>query len=797
MLQSAASSAAQQPLLQSTASMNIVFVNIDWKRARHDTCSSTQRNLKQLNNTVQSIVSRMKPAVLCCCEVGHVMQPLTLAQLQKVEDTIQQAWEDAATEHVTPDIRFLHAVGQPYITAWDANLTDCRHPRILRKLYSAGTEPRTAQAFMCSMPGESDKLGLDVINVHAPSGRKKLTDTQRMQLLQNLLQSNSICNPSHSIGRTKFLIGGDMNTKELELCTLLNKLQAKGLLQPNHRVMRPLWGHHGDMCVQSGLQAQVIENTATNHDPMHTPYGIRWCIQPQHATDQLAATLPTSRGKDADRNSMRHATEQPSQAPAPYSQKNTMSYLNVALATSSTEQLAPALPTSRGNDADRSSLWHATEQPSQTPAPYSQENAISSFNVTLAVSSQNLRTGTQFAADHEPKNNVTLAAAGLATEQTQPDAEQRPAAEKATEQPDSDREKESDRPDVLAAAGPATEQPQPDAEQRPTAENATKQPDSDTEEDSDRPDQELAYAIINAFLGQLTWDNTAVESLLRDAIRDETQWPPEMLQNIDEVFRPIFFHYPNGLQDRTTWTPRDACTYIKHWREQILWREHVDTQANNASSPMHLDTQQVQTVFQEYIADFIANVATPEQKSRPFTYLKSCSEARLRTLCGTRLLAFAIWEIGLPDTRVPSLATEQRQIADSALSTEEQRQIEDAIHNVLTWLDLLAEGIQKYRQKPEYQRAVQKAGTRHGESGLTATEHEAKKAMLRAKKDLRTAKMLARKWERWELTVDNVRPWQWTLLQELWKGTLDERVAESIRDRSPTQQSKLPIIGRT
>jgi hypothetical protein len=69
--------------------------------------------------------------------------------------------------------------------------------------------------------------------------------------------------------------------------------------------------------------------------------------------------------------------------------------------------------------------------------------------------------------------------------------------------------------------------------------------------------------------------------------------------------------------------------------------------------------------------------------------------------------------------------------------------------------------------------------------------------MLRAKKDLRTAKMLARKWERWELTVDNVRPWQWTLLQELWKGTLDERVAESIRDRSPTQQSKLPIIGRT
>jgi hypothetical protein len=54
-----------------------------------------------------------------------------------------------------------------------------------------------------------------VINVHAPSGKKSLTDKQRIALLTNLLQSNSQSMPGQEIGRARFLIGGDMNTSSI------------------------------------------------------------------------------------------------------------------------------------------------------------------------------------------------------------------------------------------------------------------------------------------------------------------------------------------------------------------------------------------------------------------------------------------------------------------------------------------------------------------------------------------------------------------------------------------------------
>ena len=73
-------------------------------------------------------------------------------------------------------------------------------------------EPRTAQTFVCCGPGN---VTADVINVHAPSGKKSLTDKQRIALLTNLLQSNSQSMPGQEIGRARFLIGGDMNTSSI------------------------------------------------------------------------------------------------------------------------------------------------------------------------------------------------------------------------------------------------------------------------------------------------------------------------------------------------------------------------------------------------------------------------------------------------------------------------------------------------------------------------------------------------------------------------------------------------------
>ena len=85
-------------LLQSTAAANIIFINIDWKRSRHTNPASTKRNLTVLANTTSSIVTNMKPAVICCCEAGTAKEPMTSEQMSAMANTMRQAWERAATE---------------------------------------------------------------------------------------------------------------------------------------------------------------------------------------------------------------------------------------------------------------------------------------------------------------------------------------------------------------------------------------------------------------------------------------------------------------------------------------------------------------------------------------------------------------------------------------------------------------------------------------------------------------------------------------------------------------------------
>ena len=53
---------------------------------------------------------------------------------------------------------------------------------------------------------------IDVINVHAPSGAKLLTDKKRKALLRKMLQSYSTSPPGQSIANASFAIGGDKNS---------------------------------------------------------------------------------------------------------------------------------------------------------------------------------------------------------------------------------------------------------------------------------------------------------------------------------------------------------------------------------------------------------------------------------------------------------------------------------------------------------------------------------------------------------------------------------------------------------
>ena len=83
------------------------------------------------------------------------------------------------------------------MTIYQEGPIHCSDHRILRNLYSAQGDPRTAQAFLCTGPGGAT---VDIINVHAPSGKPSLTDFQRAKLLRNMLQSNSFSIQAWQLG---------------------------------------------------------------------------------------------------------------------------------------------------------------------------------------------------------------------------------------------------------------------------------------------------------------------------------------------------------------------------------------------------------------------------------------------------------------------------------------------------------------------------------------------------------------------------------------------------------------------
>ena len=226
---------------------------------------STKRNLTVLANTTSAVVTKMKPAVICCCEVGTAMSPMTMEQMSAMANAMREAWEEAATER--PTISFLFEDDAPYLTIWDDNRCQCKHGRILENVYNVQRQRRHAQAFLCTLPGEGDEEGMDVVNVHAPSGDTQLTDKQRFQLIRNLLQSSSKTRANRPICEGRFLIGGNMNTDELPLGQILNQLRDQGILKTKVEVMVPLDGKHGDICVAGGFTTTMVQERARNHDP--------------------------------------------------------------------------------------------------------------------------------------------------------------------------------------------------------------------------------------------------------------------------------------------------------------------------------------------------------------------------------------------------------------------------------------------------------------------------------------------------------------------------------------------------
>ena len=194
-------------------------------------------NMKVLATTIADVVHNMSPTMICMCEVGETTHPLSEEQLQQVATQSISTWKDAATGHI--QLRSMFTKGAPYVTIYIDGPIRCSDHQILHGLYYAHGQARTAQAFVCSLPGGES---IDVVNVHAPSGERKLKDSQRQTLLTNLLQSKSRARPGRAIGNAHFLIGGDMNTGPFRMSQLLQECREKGSLRteaPRHQPTCP------------------------------------------------------------------------------------------------------------------------------------------------------------------------------------------------------------------------------------------------------------------------------------------------------------------------------------------------------------------------------------------------------------------------------------------------------------------------------------------------------------------------------------------------------------------------------
>ena len=206
-----------------------------------------------------------------------------------------------------------------------------------------------------------------------------------------------------------------------------------------------------------------------------------------------------------------------------------------------------------------------------------------------------------------------------------------------------------------------------------------------------------------------------------------------MLVNIDEVFRPIFFYYPNGLHDRTRAEPRNPSQYITQWWDIAEWRQKVGAGAQQHATEQ-LAKPQVQSIFHQYIDNFIRNEADDTQRAQPWNKNKSKAEAVLSKLCGSVMMAKAIWQVGLPNISEAivlwkvSPATQQ----EEPLNHHIRDSIATATEMILNWLIKVDNSIQEHKATPTYQEHARKSGTQKDKSGLNEIERSMKEEKKRA-----------------------------------------------------------------
>ena len=102
-----------------------------------------------------------------------------------------------------------------------------------------------------------------------------------------------------------------------------------------------------------------------------------------------------------------------------------------------------------------------------------------------------------------------------------------------------------------------------------------------------------------------------------------------------------------------------------------------------------------QTMFKAYLQQLRSSDLRPEQKS---TRTKSYAEAHMRDIAASKIIAFMIWEVGMPEL---ALAAEQRDSysQQGALAAEQHDEtLEANTIAIVEWLDAAAQCFIAYRK---------------------------------------------------------------------------------------------------
>ena len=223
---------------------------------------------------------------------------------------------------------------------------------------------------------------------------------------------------------------------------------------------------------------------------------------------------------------------------------------------------------------------------------------------------------------------------------------------------------------------------------------------------------------------------------------------------------------------------RDTLGYVRAWRKLASFRTVVGE--TDYFDRTQLSPTQRQTVFQAYLNDFASTGLRPGQHARR---MKSYAEAHLREIAANKLIAFVIWEVGVP--RIAPAAEQRDTHPQEGAPAAEQRAdtLEENTIAILEWLDGAARSILQYKHTAKYQEAVRSAGSRRGVPGITAAEQEQRAELRRAQANVRQGRRLAERWSQHLITFETMPSSDWALLQNHWNGSDVRHMLEIQRQR--------------